>query len=466
MAFDVRSKSSALGTGSAVTLIKPAGTIASDGMIAFITHGAGVLLTPATDWVIVASVFTVDSILRILQYNGDTTIAGPWNFTMSASTTYVATAMTITRDTAPNAQRPVVDVANSSVINATLSPVTTPAARPVFGGDLILSALTVGRGTTFSPPGGVTEQVDLNTGNTVSDKTLWVGSQANATTADTPTTPITVTNNNPNSLSAGELGALTVTVKSIPPPTSWNGNFETCDTSQYAFVQTAAPDRITMRSDGAAQGLFYARFKALDDDIYPLTPNFDPRAQLVSPRWLFTGTERWISWATRFPEDYPSIPPTGWLVFMQIHGPPYNGSPTIGFGTSGEYMNFERNVSYSFDTAWQAPLVRGVWQYFTMRVNLAADTTGFVELWLNGRQQVFLPNGGRRRLYMKTVEPDQLTGCELDPTLYRKKGMFESVTLDHDGVVFDANPPAGLVQGGALDAIPTTPGHWFGRVVS
>jgi hypothetical protein len=441
MAFDVRSSTTTTGTGSTITLSLPAGTAASDALLAVMVHAPGLTVTVPAGWSLALSVFSVDNILRILQYTGDPTGA-PLAFTLSGSAKYAATAIAVTRDGAVGARAPTPDVSASLVVSATSAPAEPPVVTPNVSGDLVLYAVAWGRGSTFTPPGGTTEVVDINTGSTATDKTLWVGKQPNSTTAGTPTTQISVTNDNPNALPAGEYALLTVAFQSTPPPTTWVGDFETGNFSQYAWFQGAYPDRITIQTDTPRQGAKYARFTAFNDDVYPLTPNNDPRAQLVSPRYLFPGTERWIQWSTRFPASFPEVPHTGWLVFFQMHGPPYVGSPTVGFGCSGNRINLERNITYDFDTPWSAPLVRGTWQDFILHIGLAQDSTGFIELWLNGVQQVFA--NGHRRLYMRTVEPDQNGGCEIDPTVYLKKGMFESVTLDHDGVRFDATAPAGI----------------------
>jgi hypothetical protein len=127
-------------------------------------------------------------------------------------------------------------------------------------------------------------------------------------------------------------------------------------------------------------------------------------------------------------------------VFWQWHGPPFVGSPSVGFGLLEDRINLERNQTYSYDEVWSAPLVRDVWQDFLLHVKFAADESGFIELWFNGVQQKFA--NGRRRLFMRTLEPDQIGGVELAPTLYRKQGMFDAAALDHDALRYDPAPPA------------------------
>lgn len=450
MSYDVRSVSTISGTGTSVTLSLPAGAVNTDGIYAFFVHQAGTTLTPATDWVFVASVFVIDTTVRVMQFNGNIS-AAPWTFLLGSSNAYAAAIVAVQADTAPGATRPVPDVSATKTQASTLTPAVTPTVTPGNTGDLLLSIIGVGRGTTFAAPGGTTEQVDVKSGNTATDKTLWIGSAVGATTAGVPTSAISVTNNNPNGLAADEYGIVTLALKSVPPPTTWAGDFETGDFSQYAFYQGADASRITIQTDTPRQGTKYARFTALDDDVFPLTPTENPRAQLVGPRYLFPGTERWITWSTRFPSSLPVINQPGFFVFFQYHGPPYVGSPSVGFGVTGSFVNIERNVSYDYDTIWETPILFDTWMDFVMRINLAQDTTGFIELWLNGKQQTFRPSSGAtRRLYMRTVEPDQNGGLEIDPTLYRQKGMFSTATLDHDAVRFDPTTPAALAAGAQI----------------
>jgi hypothetical protein len=445
VAYDVRSVSTATGTGTGVTLASPAGAAATDGIYVMLVQDAGVQASAPTGWTLLSSVFAARHTLRLYQGTVAAT-SGPWTFTLLTSGPYAAAAIAVQADgAAPGATIPVPDVAATLVAAATTGSATPPAATPTNTGDVVLFMVTWDGGTTFTPPGGTTERVDSRSGDTASDKTLWVGSRTAATTAGVAITPPVVTNDNPNGLGADEYAMLTLALKSVPPPTTWVGDFETGDTSQYAWFQAADSSRIELRTDTPRQGTYYARFTALDDDVYPLTPTDNPRAQLVSPRLLFAGTERWIQWATRFPASFPNIDPAGFFVTFQIHGPPYTGSPQVGFGVSGSFVNLERNVSYGFDTVWETEMPRDTWMNFVLHVNFAQDATGYIELWLDGKQQTF--RTGVRRLQMKTIETDQVVGVEIDPTLYRSRGLFPTATLDHDVVRFDATVPASLTAG-------------------
>jgi hypothetical protein len=442
VAYDVRAATGAQGTGTSFTVTQPAGAQATDGLYVAVIHEPAIIITVPGSWELLGSVFTADAILRVLRgYVAPT--SGPWTFQLSATTKYAAAAILVTADTAViGAGRPAPDVLATKLgVPPTTGPFVFPSVTPTNTGDVMLWIGGWGHHTTFTPPAGVTTRAQLPSGAipSVNDLQLWVGSQAAATAAGVATPAISVANNNPEPAPAGSQAMISLALASVPPPASWVGDFETGDLTQYAWLLAADTDRVTVRTDTPRQGLRYARFTAQDDDVYPVTPTENPRAQVTTSRLLFPGMERWFTWSTRFPSSLPVVPPDGWLVFWQWHGYPYVGSPSVGFGVLGDVVNIERNQSYGYDEIWRAPLVRDAWQDFILRVNFAQDDTGFIELWLNGASQTF--SNGRRRVYMRTIEPDQISGVELSATIYRKKGMFAVGTLDHDALRFDSAGP-------------------------
>lgn len=451
MAYDVRSVTTATGTGTSVTLASPAGATGSDAVFVCVCHTANVQIAAhdlTQGWSLATtSAFGTAFTVRILQ-TAALANSGPWTFDFTSggapfTAKYAAAAICVQADTAvAGAQRPAIDTGTTTVTAATAGAFTFPTVTPTNTGDVLLYVSGWPRYTTLTPPGDTTEWVDVSTGTSSTDLQLWVGSQDNATTAGVATSPTTVANDNPGAFAAAQQAMITVGLMSVAPPTTWVGDFEPGDFSQYAFYLAADTSRITIRTDTPRQGSRYARFTALDSDVFPLTPTENPRAQLVSPRTLYPGTERWLTWSTRFPTDFPVIPPGGWLVFWQFHGPPYTGSPSVGFGVAGDHLNIERNQTYGFDTIWTGGMNKGEWQDFALHVNFAQDETGYIELWVNGLQQIF--KGGVRRLYMRTVELDQNSGLEIDPTLYRLQGMFDVATLDYDAVRYDATVPTVL----------------------
>jgi len=218
-----------------------------------------------------------------------------------------------------------------------------------------------------------------------------------------------------------------------PPAASWNGDFDTGDLSQYDAVQGDAPDRIQTVTSPRREGRFAVRLTAEDGDFAD-SPN--PRAQLLTSIMHRPGEEQYIGWSTYFPADFPAIGGTDpFYVFFQFHGPPYNGSPPLGFevGTDGQ-LALSRSARYGYDQVWTAPLARDRWVDFVVHVKWSMDEDGFVELWLDGRRQTFSVNG-LQRLPMQTIEDDQLDGVQTIPTNYRRRGIFPgAITIYHDEV--------------------------------
>ena len=217
-----------------------------------------------------------------------------------------------------------------------------------------------------------------------------------------------------------------------PPPPSWNGDFDTGDLTQYDAVQGAAPDRIRTVTSLRREGPFAVRLTARDED---LQGGENPRAQLLTNVMHRPGDEQYIGWSTYFPADFPAIVGTGaFFVSFQFHGPPYNGSPPLGFGVGSDgQLQLLRSGRYDYDRVWTAPLPKDRWVDFVAHIKWSKDEEGFVELWLDGRRQTFAVNG-QQRLPMQTIEDDQ-EGVQTIPTNYRRHGIVPgAITIYHDEV--------------------------------
>ena len=228
------------------------------------------------------------------------------------------------------------------------------------------------------------------------------------------------------------LAAREATSPPAPPP-SWNGDFETGNLRQYDAIQRAAPDRIAIVTSPRRRGSFAARLTAEDDD---LVVSENPRAQLMTTVMHRAGDEQYIGWSTYFPTDFPAI--TGddpFFVFFQFHGEPYDGSPPLAFGVGPDgQIGLSRSERYDYDRVWAAPLPKGRWVDFVVRVKWSMDEEGFVELWLDGRRQTFSVNG-QQRLSTQTIDDGQDEGLRTIPTNYRRRGIVpERVTIYHDEV--------------------------------
>lgn len=446
---NLRGITTAVGSGTDVTLTIPAGVTDTDGLFALITHdqGVGIPINP-DQWTPVTAVFGATT-LRLYRYTKSAVGTGPWTFVLSAASTWAASVIALTASATAGSTRAVVDVLLSELPASSNTAAVSSGVTPTAADDVVLTAVSWGRGTTFTPPAGLTEQADARSGNAATDKTLWLGSQVLTGGANTPTGAKTVTNDNPFGATAQGHTVLTVAFKSSPPPTSWVGDFSTGDLTQWALNQSA-PGRVQILSDTPPPGFGnYARLVCLNADVAPITPTDNPRAQLTGPTILFPGGTRWFSWATRFPADFPVFPqqnPSGvnsFFGFSQIHGSPYIGSPQIGcYVNPGDRLYF--GGSQFPLPLWETALIRGQWLQFAWRIYFAKDDTGWVELYYQGQLQRL--RNGTTRQYMTTIKPEDDIGCEWDLMSYRRLDIAESVTIDHAAARLDVNPPTPLAS--------------------
>jgi hypothetical protein len=93
------------------------------------------------------------------------------------------------------------------------------------------------------------------------------------------------------------------------------------------------------------------------------------------------------------------------------------GGPAVGLTISNNHLII-RTIDGDY-TAWTDPVTLdqrfGAWQRFEMKVHFAKDDTGYVELYVNGEQQVM--QNGEPRIYLPTV-------CEFDTRVYPKFGVY------------------------------------------
>jgi Polysaccharide lyase len=184
---------------------------------------------------------------------------------------------------------------------------------------------------------------------------------------------------------------------------------------------------------GSSQKVF--KMTVDDSDVYPITPTSDPRAQLLSPQVVRPGDEIW--WSSKFylPGSFPSSVP-GWLNLLEgPYGQPYNGSPPWQIQVSGNYIQWQRNRTYSWDVPWRMPLVKEKWVEVLVHTKFGSE--GWVEMWINGQQITFFSGGTYNpsgaapatRLKMATMDASNNGGPnEVIIQSYRKLGMFSSVT--------------------------------------
>lgn len=205
-----------------------------------------------------------------------------------------------------------------------------------------------------------------------------------------------------------------------------------------------------------AEGESAVRLMALNSDVSPCTPTGNPRSQIIADEGMKPGSEVWQAWSVLFPENFPEL--SSWHVFQQDHGDPFNGSPSLGFGASGNELSLDRGEQYGYDRVWTAPLQRNHWYQFLVHKKLATDESGFVEFWLDGVPQTL---DGQTRLTTQTMHSDASGDYAFYLANYRDSGIADSVEVFFDDVRIGATRDdvgSNLKATKPLTKTPTRPG--------
>jgi hypothetical protein len=242
------------------------------------------------------------------------------------------------------------------------------------------------------------------------------------------------------SVGLGEAGAVASPASHAEASNAGSGEllFSGSKISDFRENQSA-PGAVTEVPDPAGSGEKVLKMTVSNEDVAPITPTHDPRAQLLTPSFMHPGDEVW--WHARFylPKDFPSSVP-GWLSLMEgPYGPPFNGSPPFSISVGDGEIRFQRNEEYSADIPWQEPIVRGQW--VDVLAHIGFGTAGSVELWINGQKVNFFEPGGfnpldepeTSRLEYKTMDQSNDGGANFFVLQnYREHNMFASTTV-YDG---------------------------------
>ena len=105
--------------------------------------------------------------------------------------------------------------------------------------------------------------------------------------------------------------------------------------------------------------------------------------------------ERWYVWEMFMPADFAG---TNTLTFMQVHDSPDGGEspvkyPNFEFQTQGGYVfctvpldcPSEATANGRYAAQQRAPLIKGGWVTCCVHSNWATDTSGFLEVYYNGK---------------------------------------------------------------------------------
>jgi len=264
----------------------------------------------------------------------------------------------------------------------------------------------------------------------------------------TPSTPPATSGPNSGKWSGGSGKSPTTTTPPATatppatPPSSGGTNppnpellFSGSRIRDFALLQ-AAPNAITEAPDPLGSGESVLKMTVNDQDVAPVTPTDNPRAQALSPDIINQGQEFWLATKFLIPADFPTSVP-GWMSLVSIYGAPFAGSSPWQVGIDGNQLSWDRNASYNWDTPWKTPLVRGQWTTILLHERFASD--GFVEMWVNGAPVTFFAPGSSynpsrhaatQHLEMKTVDSSNGGGANAAKIMqYRQAGMFQSATV-------------------------------------
>jgi hypothetical protein len=209
------------------------------------------------------------------------------------------------------------------------------------------------------------------------------------------------------------------------------------------FPNQIHPERISVVHDpvlGDARHVL--KFRVFNSDTGP-TEN--PRAQIETPFDFDEGEDRYMGFAYRFGDEFPTeLPRLGWVTLGSIaYGPPNEGAGPLSIRVQndvdggGAELRWQRNETYDYDIPWVGPKIadlEGRWVDFVIRTKLHSDPdVGFVELWMNTgsgweRQELH----GRSRLYMKTYDSSNDGGANNSRLgLYYRRDIPGPLTVYH-----------------------------------
>ena len=200
----------------------------------------------------------------------------------------------------------------------------------------------------------------------------------------------------------------------------------------FGLIQ-AAPGAISEVPDPTGSGRQVLQFTVHDDDVYPVTPTENPRAQALSPGLINPGDEFWLETKFLLPTDLPEIP--SWFGLCSVYGAPFDGPSPWSLEIDENEFRWQRNGTYDWDIPWRAPLIKGRWVTILSHERFGSE--GFIEMWVNGQQIDFFEPGNYNpnhhpqttRLEMQTMDASNYAAPNAAKiTQYRKVGMFETAT--------------------------------------
>jgi Polysaccharide lyase len=201
------------------------------------------------------------------------------------------------------------------------------------------------------------------------------------------------------------------------------------------WVDHSAPGAISEVPNPLGGGEGVLEMTVHNDDVYPVTPTENPRAELISPDIIEPGDEFWLSTKFMIPENMPDV--SGWLSLVSVYGAPFEGASPWRIGIcSNDNLCWQRNGTYRYDIPWEEPLVKGSWVNVLTHERFGSD--GWVEMWIDGQPITFFDGGSNnpnhvaatQRLEMQTMDASNGAGPNSAKIMqYREAGMFETASV-------------------------------------
>jgi hypothetical protein len=196
---------------------------------------------------------------------------------------------------------------------------------------------------------------------------------------------------------------------------TFTGDMETGDLAQWNLRQFCSGAATVYSADSQpgwpapAEGAYALQLAVPDSNVLSsgtmncAAASGNPRAQIASNRAgdesLAPGDDKWESWYVLIPTGFPSVSGSNWFVLQQDYGAPFSGSPPVAFDIKADVLgvnHFMMDVCHDscggVATAWSGPAIQpDHWYHFVVhKVFSTSDTTGSVEIWLDGERQAFV----------------------------------------------------------------------------
>jgi hypothetical protein len=92
----------------------------------------------------------------------------------------------------------------------------------------------------------------------------------------------------------------------------------------------------------------------------------------------------------------------------------------------------DRGANHNYDKIWRAPLTRGRWYTFLVHKYMSSsDSTGYVELWVDGARQSFV--NGATRFHTNTLASDHSGAYQFFLNDYRAANTANMSDIFFDG---------------------------------